>query len=140
MMYCTQADIVARFGESELKQLTDRAGANTIDSAAVEAAIADAAAEIDGYIATRYTLPLESVPKVITRIAVDIALYQLFMARRMGATEEVRYRYTDVRKLLENIAAGKVSLGVPSPLQSENDIVMTSAPSVWSRRTTEDVA
>ena len=133
-MYCTQADIVARFGETELIQLTDRAAAGAVDSTAVEAAIADAAAEIDGYIATRYTLPLESVPKIITRIAVDVALYQLFMARRMGATEEVRYRYTDVRKLLENIAAGKVSLGVPSPVQSENDIVMTSAPSVWSRR------
>lgn len=133
-MYCTQADIVARFGETELIQLTDRAGISTVDSTAVEAAIADAAAEIDGYIATRYTLPLIPVPKIITRIAVDVALYQLFMARRMGATEEVRYRYTDVRKLLENIAAGKVSLGVPSPVQSENDIVMTSAPSVWSRR------
>lgn len=139
-MYCTQADIVARFGEAELKQLTDRTGTNTIDSTAVEAAIADAAAEIDGYIATRYTLPLIVVPAIIKRIAVDVALYQLFMARRMGATEEVRYRYTDARKLLENIAAGKVSLGVPSPLQSENDIVMTSAPSVWSRRTAEDAA
>ena len=133
-MYCTQADIVARFGETELIQLTDRAAAGAVDVVAVEAAIADAAAEIDGYIATRYTLPLIPVPKIITRIAVDVALYQLFMARRMGATEEVRYRYTDVRKLLENIAAGKVSLGVPSPVQSENDIVMTSAPSVWSRR------
>ena len=133
-MYCTQADIVARFGETELIQLTDRAAAGAVDVVAVEAAIADAAAEIDGYIATRYTLPLIPVPKIITRIAVDVALYQLFMARRMGASEEVRYRYTDVRKLLENIAAGKVSLGVPSPVQSENDIVMTSAPSVWSRR------
>lgn len=133
MSYCTQADIETRFGQLELAQLTDRTGAGVPDGVAVAAAIADASAEIDGYIAARYTLPLNAIPKIITRIAVDVALYQLFLARRMGATEEVRYRYTDARKMLENIAAGKLSLGVPSPAQPENDIVMTGAACAWSR-------
>lgn len=137
-MYCTQADIEERFGQAELMQLTDRSGAGVVDAAAVAAAIADATAEIDGYIATRYTLPLASVPPFLKRIAIAIALHELFVARRMGSTEDVRYRFTDARKLLEGIAAGKVSLGFPQPAQADSDIVMVSAPSVWSRRDAVD--
>lgn len=111
MPYATQADLEARFGTDELTQLTDRVGAGIPDAAIVARALADADAEIDGYLASRYALPLATVPPVLARIACDIARYRLWEDR---ASEEVRLRYEDARRLLESIARGQVSLGLPA--------------------------
>lgn len=111
MPYATQADLEARFGTDELTQLTDRVGAGVPDAAIVARALADAEAEIDGYLASRYALPLATVPPVLARIACDIARYRLWEDR---ASDEVRRRYEDARRLLESIARGQVSLGLPA--------------------------
>ena len=134
-MYCTQLDIAERIGQQELLQLTDRSRTGQVDSVAVERAIADAGAEMDGYLAGRYVLPFDPAPPLLVRIAVDIAVYQLFSVRRGGGmVEDVRHRYRDAVKLLEGIAAGRIQLGqVPEPAVVEDDIVMRSAPGDWSR-------
>ena len=44
----------------------------------IEGAIADADAEIDGYLAKRYAVPLSPAPKVINKFSKDIAVYNLF--------------------------------------------------------------
>ncbi len=111
MSYATQADLEERYGTDELTQLTDRTGAGGPDAAIVARALADADAEIDGYLASRYSLPLDTIPPMLARIACDIARYRLWEDR---ASEEVRRRYEDARRLLESIAAGRVSLGLPA--------------------------
>jgi phage gp36-like protein len=111
MPYATQADLEERFGADELTQLTDRVNAGVPDASIVARALADADAEIDGYLASRYALPLAAVPPVLARIACDIARYRLWEDR---ASEEVRLRYEDARRLLESIARGQVSLGLPA--------------------------
>jgi len=111
MAYATLADLVSRHGEDELAQLTDRVGAGVPDATIVERALTDADAEIDGYLASRYAMPLAIVPPVLARIACDIARYRLWADR---ASEEVRRRYEDARRVLESIARGQVSLGLPA--------------------------
>lgn len=108
MAYCTRQNLIDRYGEEELIQLTDRANIGQIDDAVLDQAIADAAAEIDGYLSARYTLPLGSVPAALTRVAADIARYDLYSS---VAPEHVRQRYEDARRFLEQIAAGRVQLG-----------------------------
>jgi phage gp36-like protein len=110
MPYATQADLETRFGVDELTQLTDRTGAGVPDAGIVARALSDADAEIDGYLASRYALPLATVPPVLARIACDIARYRLWEDR---ASEEVRRRYEDARRALESIAKGVISLGLP---------------------------
>lgn len=134
-MYCTQADIESRFGVTELVQLTDRARTGVADATAIASAIDDAEAEIDGYLAGRYDLPFASVPPVLTRLSCDIALYHLFSARRGGGViEDVRNRYKDAVRVLENISKGTITLGAPpTPVGRDDVVVMSSAPSVWSR-------
>jgi phage gp36-like protein len=110
MSYTTLQELVDRYGEERLVQLTDRSMAEVIDQAVLLRAIADADAEIDGYLAARYRLPLASVPPVLTRIAPDIVFYRLHSDE---APEEVRTRYEDARRLLEGISRGSVGLGVP---------------------------
>lgn len=113
MAYATVSDLIARFGEAELIQLTDRAGAHAVDGAIAQRALDDAAAEIDGYLASRYQLPLPTVPPLLARIACDIARYLLWEDR---ASDEVRRRYEDARRMLEAIGKGAVSLGLPANL------------------------
>ncbi|OQX12812.1 MAG: hypothetical protein BWK73_13940 [Thiothrix lacustris] len=113
MNYCTQADIEARYGLAELTQLTDRNRTGTPDTTNVERAITDASAEIDGYLVGRHSLPFADVPPVLVRVACDLAVYHLFAARRStgGVIDDVRNRYKDAVRLLENISNGKVLLG-----------------------------
>lgn len=113
MAYATVADLIARFGEEELIQLTDRAGAHAVDGAIAQRALDDASAEMDGYLAVRYQLPLPTVPTLLARIACDVARYRLWEDH---ASDEVRRRYEDSRRLLEAIAKGLVSLGLPANL------------------------
>ncbi|TCS70678.1 phage gp36-like protein [Sulfuritortus calidifontis] len=116
MAYATAAELATRYGEDELIQLTDRAGSGVMDTAVVQRALDDAEAEIDGYLASRYLLPLPTVPALLARIACDIARYRLWEDR---ASDEVRARYEDARRLLENLSSGRVSLGLPAGLPQE---------------------
>jgi phage gp36-like protein len=117
MSYATRADMVARFGDSEVIMLTDRNGTHVIDDAVLTAALAEASAEIDPYLMSRYTLPLTSVPKVLTGKCCDIARYRLGGAN-VTVTEEMRDRYRDAIKFLDGIAAGKLSLGLDTASQA----------------------
>jgi len=107
MTYATQADLIDRFGESELAQLTDRVNGSTIDTAALSRALADADAEINGYLAGRYALPLSTTPPMLVRMASDIARYSLYGS---GTPDVVRQRYEDVVSLLKRLADGQVKL------------------------------
>lgn len=112
MPYCTQADLIERFGEAEITQLSDRAGLGTLDSAVVDGAIDDADAEIDGYLSGRYALPLASVPAVMVRLACDISRYYLF---GHDVTDLVRERYEQAIGYLVKIATGVIGLGPEDP-------------------------
>lgn len=112
MSYATEVDMLARFGADELTALADRDGNGSADSGMMERALDDASAEIDVYLAGRYALPLAHVPTVLVRIACDIARYRLWADR---ASDEVRRRYEDARRMLELIAKGDVSIGADAP-------------------------
>ena len=111
MTYAVQQDMVDRFAQTELVQLTnpDNPAATTINATVLGQALADADAAIDGYLQGRYTLPLAVVPKVIVRYACDIARYFLYDDR---ATEQVEKRYNDAIKFLEQVAKGAITLGL----------------------------
>ncbi len=111
MPYTTRAEMIERFGERELIQLTDRSGAGIIDEAVLSRAMADADAEIDGYLRERYALPLAAVPPVLARLAANIARYNLYDEM---APEEPRRRYEDAVRTLKAIAKGEVHLGLPT--------------------------
>ncbi len=128
MTYATQQDLIDRFGAVELAQLTDRTNGVVIDATVLGRALADADAEIDGYLATRYQLPLATTPPVLVRLAADIARYRLFDDR---TTEAVRQRYEDACKLLRNMSSGLVKLdaGVtPVPVDTAAMPVVSRSP------------
>lgn len=110
MTYATQTDLETAFGSSEIEQLTDRAipPAGAIDATVVARAIDAADGEIDSYLATRYSLPLATVPNVLRDCAADIARYRL---HDRGAPEIVEANYKARIAWLRDVAAGRASLG-----------------------------
>lgn len=111
MPYAVKADMVSRFGEGEVIALTDRANLGVIADAVLDGALAEAAAEIDPYLAPRHQLPLATVPKIITGFACDIARYRL-CGSGVTLTDDIRDRYKDAVRFLERVADGKIGLGL----------------------------
>ncbi len=126
MPYATLQNLIDRFGEDELLRLSDHAGNGAIDANVVDGKLADADAEIDGYLAGRYTLPLQTVPEALRRIACDVARYHLHDDR---ATEQVTKRYDDAIKFLRMVSKGDVQLGVDT---GGNSPVVSAAPDYYS--------
>lgn len=112
MAYATVEDMVARFGELEVIQLTDRNQDGLIDEDVAAVALADATAEIDAYLG-RFKRPFTDVPPILKRLCCDIARYRLTAANGVLITDEIRNRYKiDVLDLLRAMAKGEVQLGV----------------------------
>jgi len=116
-MYATQQNLIDRFGERELIELSDRADPplGTIDATVVNKKLADADATINGYLAVKYALPLAPVPSMLERIACDIARYYLYEDR---VTDQVKRRYDDCIAWLKGVANGTVNLGVDAANQA----------------------
>ena len=112
MAYATVEDMVARFSELEVIQLTDRNQDGLIDEDVAAVALADATAEIDAYLG-RFKRPFTDVPPILKRLCCDIARYRLTAANGVLITDEIRNRYKiDVLDLLCAMAKGEVQLGV----------------------------
>ncbi|QEH19132.1 gp436 family protein [Histophilus somni] len=111
-MYATIKDFVARVGESETIELTDREAVGEINSTVLETALSDSTSQIDGYLSGRYKLPLVIVPQNLVRICCDLARYRLAGVSHMPITEEIETRYKLCIKELESLSKGVVSLGV----------------------------
>lgn len=106
--YITESQFEARYGQREYADLL----ANGHGYAQAEN---DAASMIDGYLAARYTLPLATVPNIVTGWAGDIVRFKLW---DQSAPGEVRKRYEDAIAQLRDLAAGRLFLppdanGVP---------------------------
>ena len=134
MTYAIRQNMIDRFGEDELIQLTDREGLGEINTTVIDRALGDADAVINGYLAARYTLPLANpVPTVLERLACDIAHYFL---RDDRMTEQVESRYKDAIGLLKDVSKGAAMLGIDDSSNkpvSNNSAEMSSADSVFKR-------
>jgi phage gp36-like protein len=129
MAYSTETDITNQIDEAVLVELTDDEAIGVVDSDRVTRAIADADEEIDGYVGSRHTVPLDPVPAVVRKLSVDIAIYNLY-ARRVDEVPPVRQkRYDGAIRLLEQIAKGTISLGADDPEGTPPD---SDAPEVSS--------
>jgi phage gp36-like protein len=128
--YCDLNDLKNAIPETELIRMTDDAGAGAIDESKTDEAIAAASALIDGHIGGRAALPLADVPPVLTRVAVDLAAWELYSRLDAGIPDHRKDRRDNAVKLLEQYAAGKITLGiqpVPNPPTSYASGIKTAS-------------
>ena len=119
MSYSTRAEVRDMVKDDALNAIIgdtfieDPVEREELVSPIIDAAIADADAEIDGYLAKRYAVPLAPAPRVINKFSKDIAVYNLFS--RIGideGTDQKTYlnRYNAAIKFLTLVAEGTVSI------------------------------
>ena len=146
MAYCTVAEVLDMLKEDMLNVII---GDNYIENEderiqaitpIVEQAIADADAEIDGYLAKRYKVPFAKTPQVINKFAKDIALIQHGLKEKewMKTTgkKHTLPDYNAAIAFLTKVAEGRISIGV-----SENNtedaarigFSMSNSPRLFSR-------
>jgi phage gp36-like protein len=133
-MYATLDDLKKKLSDDELLRLTDDQDLDVIDEAIVNAAIEAAGVEVDSYLGERYSLPLNPVPGIVSKIAQDIAVYNLYARNHEGPTEHWEKRYLNAIKLLDRIAEGQVTLGATDPDSGESELPkIDSSGRVFSR-------
>ena len=127
MIYATVQDMVNRFGEQELIQLTDPE-LQAVNATKAERALEDAQAFADSFVARVYRLPLTGCSKLapvpgnpgavelvappqITRVVCDVARYYLYSD--LAPEHEVYLRYKAAERELTQIAEGKSVLSCP---------------------------
>lgn len=113
MSYAAPTDMTNRYPNRDLVQLTNEdPTVTTVNTAALQQALDDASAEIDGYLGSRFTLPLTDPPEVLSRVVTDIAMYRLQALRPLHDISDARQRYEDAIAMLTRVAAGELTLGI----------------------------
>lgn len=109
MTYASHSDLSDRIGDAILTDISDHDRDGTADAEVLDRALIDADSLIDGYVATRFSTPLDPVPNIVNTWAVSIALYFL---HRDGAPSNVEKDYDDAIAALKDVAAGRIALPV----------------------------
>jgi phage gp36-like protein len=144
MIYATSDDMIARYPNRDLVQLTNEDPTQTtINTTPIDQAIGDASSEIDGYLESRFALPLTDPPAVLNRLTCDIAMYRLQSLRPLHDLADARKRYDDALNLLLRVARGEVTLGLSAdnlePPRSQGSVITTigdelsSTPRIFNR-------
>jgi phage gp36-like protein len=109
MPYVTQAQYIARFGQAELIELTDRSPEpmDAVDSAVYNAAANSADGVVDGYLRSRYVVPMASVSEDLRFHCGAIVRAILYRDNR---TQIVQLDYDNAMLWLKDVQAGRVLL------------------------------
>lgn len=106
--YVQVDDLVARFGDEEIIQLTDRTNNDQIDETVAADALDEAEAEAEGYLRGRYTLPLQTAPRQVKDVILHLARERL----DPNPSDIVMQRAREARDVLKAISAGRVQLDI----------------------------
>lgn len=139
MSYATVDQMVARFGEQELIQLSDPE-AQALHADVLEEALKDASGVMDSYLARRYTLPLATIPAVLVECCADLAIYRLMRLRPLGSLEDAKERSEAALAWLKDLASGKAVLtGLETPAPTPGGLVrLTASPRLFTRGALRD--
>lgn len=132
MAYSTLADLLKYRDNKTLCELTDvEVTRDTVDPTPDTLILgqADAAvdAEIEGYLAKRYPVPLSSVPQLIRHIAVILKLEWLY-GKKNERPKTVTDDAATVRKILEQLRDGGMALDELQETASEYDNLEADEP------------
>jgi len=129
MKYCNYSDIFDLIDRQTLLALLDENNEFNIDIfdlflqntfhtdhafivTVIENSVKNAESIVDGYCSPLYSVPFVTVPKIITMITVDLAIYDLFSRGQQDMPEIRKERYNSAIDLLKKINSGLLSLDI----------------------------
>ncbi|ALY07484.1 DUF1320 domain-containing protein [Nodularia phage vB_NspS-kac65v162] len=119
MGYATAEEFELRVTANLAIDLTnlDDPSATTVNLTRLTSVLDDASGEINGFLATRYQVPLTVVPSFLKTYCIDIAVYLLSRNRK---DEDAVSRYDKIIERLKDIEKGRMLLiddatGLPIP-------------------------
>lgn len=116
MMYITVETLTTVFSQQILIQLSnDDARATAVNVDVLQQAIKVASERIDASLRGRYRLPLAEVPEMLKHHALYLARHWLYARRpESKMPDTVKETFAQTIKELEQIANGRLHLGLPS--------------------------
>lgn len=125
-MYVQIDELLTAFSRKIVVQLSnDEPTATEPDLKVLETAVKVANERIDAALRSRYTLPLADVPTLINQHALTLARYWLYARRpETKMPDTVKETYQQAVKELEQIATGKLHLGIAESSQVLEDDVL----------------
>lgn len=127
-------DLIDRFGERELANLTDRENYAVIDETIINHAIADATSEINSYLNPTGLIAdgvyIGTPPKALVIKACDIARYYLY---ENGTPEIVEVRYKQAIDWLKLVSKTPTMLTGTQTASSNSGVAVmpNPVPNVW---------
>jgi phage gp36-like protein len=118
--YAALSDLLERFEERELVQLTDEEATGAVDQGRIDRALTAATATIDGYLASLYQLPLARVPDNIVELCCDVTRFKLWQ-RKGSPPDAVEKANTSAIRTLEQIAKGLIKIDAGEREQPARD-------------------
>jgi phage gp36-like protein len=133
MPYCTIDELKNKYTEQKIIELSSEGEA--VDNDVINECIADADAEINGYVQKVYSTPLDPIPRLIKKLSLNLTIANLYERRNID-DEAISKLKNNAVQLLNRISKKSVSLG----LKDDNDtsiqsssILITSKPRIFSR-------
>jgi len=125
MAYLTREELLAFIPRRAAVELTCDDPYNMPEEPVMEvidAALLSAEELIDGYLRGRYALPLPVTPTIVRDLARVIARYRLYERQPEAAIPEaVTETWKNAVRTLEQIRAGRISLGVPETARAVDE-------------------
>ncbi|MPW31797.1 DUF1320 domain-containing protein [Agarivorans sp. B2Z047] len=106
---------------------------DTLDDVAINQALEQADEEIDSFLSHRFVLPLETVPGLLNKQAINIAFCWL-ADRGNQATELIEHHYKGATKVLKDIIENRCDLGLPT-IEAQPEDSITPPWEAWSAYT-----
>lgn len=132
--YLTIAQFVDRITLDEAIRLTEAVVPGKMDKARIIGAITDAQSVVDGYLATKYSVPLSPAPALITALVYDLTVAKLW---RGTPPEDVATARAAATQTLRDLAKGVMALPDSSTLvptaTSPTPVLMETSERLFSR-------
>lgn len=115
-MYIQAQDLTEVVSELTLVQLSnDNSRATEANQKVLDKACEYATETVDGYLRSRYVLPLTQVPTLVRNICLQLARHWLYSRRPdgKGFPDNVQKTYEQALKDLQKIQDGRLHLGLP---------------------------
>jgi len=133
MAYCTEADLIRRYGETELLQLADREQTGAIDAEVLAEVIGAADAEIDEYVGQVQSVPLTAPAAKVVNISIVLTYWNLMIQAGAEAKPEAAWVVAAkrARQWLADVAARRLRLDASAA--PGDPVVIESGGRLWDR-------